>query len=180
MGRTTESIVADLGGIVDAIHAHNPQAVVMLAQIIPALGRETEIEALNAQIAVLVAEKHTDESPVIAVDQWTGFSLATDSYDGVHPNRDGELKIAAAWYAALETVLPAPPAVQDPGGGCAPGRYVRLRRGPTDAPGGGTAALFVLASMALLRCLAQERASSAAHNRSCRPHPSFDAPSRRP
>ena len=165
-GRTTGSIIADLGGIIDAIHGHNPQAVVLLAQIIPSLARETETEALNAQIAVLAAGKHTDESPVIVVDQWTGFTIATDSYDGVHPNRQGELKIAAAWYAALETVLPAPPASPDPGGGC--------------APGGGTPALVALASVALLRRFAQDRACSAASNHSCGPYPSFDLVSPRP
>jgi lysophospholipase L1-like esterase len=140
-GRTAEDIVADLGGIVDVIRGHNLQATVLLAQI--AAASDPETEGLNAQIADLAAAKHTDESPVKVVDQWTGFSIIDDSYDGVHPNEQGEQKIAEAWYAALQAVLPTPPAVPDPGG-C--------------MPGGGSGALVALVLAALLRHFAWDRA----------------------
>ena len=43
-----------------------------------------------------------------AVDLWTGFDPQTDTYDGVHPNESGEKKMAAGWFEALKTILPAP------------------------------------------------------------------------
>ena len=60
--------------------------------------------------------------PSTVVDQWTGFSTATDTYDGVHPNAAGDEKIAARWYPALSSVLDAwvpgdPGDPGDPGGG---------------------------------------------------------------
>jgi hypothetical protein len=49
------------------------------------------------------------------VDQWTGFSTATDTYDGVHPNASGDDKIAARWFPALAAVLDAG-VPENPGG----------------------------------------------------------------
>ena len=39
------------------------------------------------------------------VDQWTGFSTATDTYDGVHPNAAGDQKISDRWFPALTAAL---------------------------------------------------------------------------
>jgi acyl-CoA thioesterase-1 len=43
----------------------------------------------------------TEESPVILVDQYTGFNAATDTYDGIHPNARGEAKMAQKWFDAI-------------------------------------------------------------------------------
>ena len=45
------------------------------------------------------------QSPITVVDQWTGFSTATDTYDGVHPNAAGDQKISDRWYPALAAAL---------------------------------------------------------------------------
>ena len=42
---------------------------------------------------------------MIVVDQWTGFDTTVDTYDGVHPDEDGYVKIAANWFEALDQVL---------------------------------------------------------------------------
>jgi hypothetical protein len=34
-----------------------------------------------------------------------GFDAATDTYDGVHPNRAGEQKMSARWYGVLRWML---------------------------------------------------------------------------
>ena len=44
-------------------------------------------------------------SPVIVVDQYTGYNPATDSYDNYHPNAVGEEKMASRWFSALQSVL---------------------------------------------------------------------------
>ena len=35
-----------------------------------------------------------------------GFVPATDTYDGVHPNDNGNVKIANRWYPALSALIP--------------------------------------------------------------------------
>ena len=62
----------------------------------------------------LAAEMTTAQSPIITVDHspgWTSnpYVSGTDTLDWVHPNPQGELKVALNWYAAFEEhVLPEP------------------------------------------------------------------------
>jgi hypothetical protein len=68
--------------------------------------------ALNAAIPSWAAGKTTAQSPIVVVDQWTGFSTAADTADGVHPNDSGIRKIADRWFPALTARLtntPPPP-----------------------------------------------------------------------
>lgn len=59
----------------------------------------------NNAIPAWAAGKTTNASPIIVVDQWTGFDTGADTYDGVHPNDSGNQKISARWYSALAAVL---------------------------------------------------------------------------
>jgi hypothetical protein len=98
-----DTIVADLREL-------NPDAVILVAQIIPlepdncADCPQRAID-FNAQIPAWAAQQTTAESPVIVVDQFTGFDPAVDTYDGVHPDEDGYVKIAANWFEALDPIL---------------------------------------------------------------------------
>jgi hypothetical protein len=56
----------------------------------------------------LAGQKTSTQSPVILVDQWTGFNANTDTIEGLHPNETGELKMANKWLGALRAILPAP------------------------------------------------------------------------
>ena len=60
----------------------------------------------------------TSKSRIVLVDQYAGFSATADTKDGLHPNAQGEQKMAARWYDALRTVLSpstsAPSIVQQP------------------------------------------------------------------
>lgn len=47
----------------------------------------------------------TSQSPIIPVDQWTGFSTSSDTSDGVHPNNNGNTKIANRWFQTLVTLV---------------------------------------------------------------------------
>ena len=102
--------------IVEDLRDLNPDAVILVAQIIPlhpdASFRCTDCPQraidLNAEIPGWAAELTTEQSPIHVVDQHTGFDPALDTYDGVHPDEDGDAKIAATWFAALEEVLEQP------------------------------------------------------------------------
>ncbi|WP_211234782.1 cellulose binding domain-containing protein [Glycomyces arizonensis] len=99
--------------IVEDLRELNPDAIILVAQIIPlhpdASFGCTECPQraidLNAEIPGWAAGLTTAQSPIHVVDQWTGFDSATDTYDGVHPDEDGNVKIAANWFEALQGVL---------------------------------------------------------------------------
>ncbi|MBN1697133.1 MAG: hypothetical protein JW881_06445 [Spirochaetales bacterium] len=96
--------------LVDQMRANNPDMKIIVAQIIPMSESAcstcpADVAALNNAIPGLASEKSTNQSPVIVVDQWTGFNAETDTRDGVHPNDSGEQKMAAQWYPALAAQL---------------------------------------------------------------------------
>lgn len=97
--------ITELGRVIDTLRSVNPVVKILLAQIIPSIYEANAIADLNQRIPNLVATKTTPQSPVIVVDQWTGFSVNQDMYDGVHPNDAGDQKMANKWYAALTGLL---------------------------------------------------------------------------
>ena len=116
-GRAAADILNGYSAVVDALRAANPTVNVLVAQIIPmnvtaatcpgctCAGCPTAIPALNTEIVTWAEGKSTAESPIIVVDQYTGFDVATDTGDGVHPNLAGSQKMADAWYEALEPLF---------------------------------------------------------------------------
>src|SRR5262245_21798738 len=104
---------ANLGRIIDGLRAVNPAIDVLLAEIIP-IGPDASgmgsyyttgsawVSEFNAQVVAVAAAKNTPQSPVVVVDQFTGFNMSTDlSSDGVHPSRAGESRIANNFFQAL-------------------------------------------------------------------------------
>jgi lysophospholipase L1-like esterase len=104
---STDSTVSELKAIIAALRADNPSVVVLLAKLIPATdsGRNQRVNELNARIPGIVSELSTQASPLILVDQNSGFSANSDTYDGVHPNEAGEQKMANRWREALLPLL---------------------------------------------------------------------------
>jgi lysophospholipase L1-like esterase len=107
---STTTILAAYGKLVDQMRAGNPRMKVLVAQILPMTPSSCpecaqRVIDLNAAIPAWAAGKSTAASPVTVVDQWTGFSTATDTGDGVHPNDSGNQKIAARWFPALTAAL---------------------------------------------------------------------------
>ncbi|WP_327010047.1 cellulose binding domain-containing protein [Dactylosporangium sp. NBC_01737] len=108
--RSVDVILAAYGKLVDQMRASNPAMRVLVAQIIPMNPSSctecaARVVALNAAIPAWAAGKTTAASPVTVVDQWTGFSTATDTGDGVHPNATGDRKIADRWLPAVVRAL---------------------------------------------------------------------------
>ncbi|MGY1456331.1 GDSL-type esterase/lipase family protein [Streptomyces sp. SS8] len=124
--RSPEAILAAYSTLVEQMRASNPGMKVLVAQIIP-MNPATcgecarRVVALNERIPDWARSESTPGSPVIAVDQWTGFSTGSDTYDGVHPNASGDEKIAARWFPALAGLL-AGDGSGDPGDPDDPGR----------------------------------------------------------
>lgn len=94
----------ELTELINILRHDNPNAIILLAQIIPTSRKEADaqaIENLNKVIPSVVEAMNTKDSPVILVDQFTGFEANTQTYDGVHPNAAGEETMAKRWFEAI-------------------------------------------------------------------------------
>ncbi|WSB82895.1 GDSL-type esterase/lipase family protein [Streptomyces cellulosae] len=113
-----DRVLAAYDTLLAQMRESNPDMRVLVAQLIP-MNPATCAECaqrvvdLNARIPAWAARASTDRSPVVVVNQWTGFDTAADTYDGVHPNAAGDEKIAARWFPALAAQLETTPG--DPG-----------------------------------------------------------------
>ena len=105
-GQSAESTVGDVGSIIDVLRTVNPKVEILLAQII-ATTFGCGIPAFNAQLPALVSAKTSSDSPIVLVDQYTGFDPATMTWDGLHPNAQGESQMADRWFAKLAPMLDA-------------------------------------------------------------------------
>lgn len=107
---TSDQILTAFSKLVDQMRASNPNMKILVAQIIPVAPPSCadcpqRTIAFNAAIPAWAASKSTSASPIVVVDQWTGFNPATDTNDGVHPNDAGIVKIANKWYPPLTQLL---------------------------------------------------------------------------
>jgi len=106
------TVASNLAAIIDALRADNPNVVVFLARIVPLdypywnSSHDTYdflVQDYNAAIDELAARTTRPESPVWLVDHYTGFDGVADTYDLIHPDASGDVKMAEAWHAALVT-----------------------------------------------------------------------------
>jgi acetyl esterase len=101
-------ILAATEEMVRLARAANPQAVVLVAEVIPSgkLPKYGYLPALNRELAKLAKRLHRPEQAVIAVDQADGFDWKKDAVaDQVHPNERGAKKMAAKWFMAIQPLL---------------------------------------------------------------------------
>jgi acyl-CoA thioesterase-1 len=113
-GQSAASTLADLAKIIDVLRARSPQVAILLATVLPTDDPKLNLclNELNAMMPALVARSSREQSPILIVDLNEGFEVATETYDGVHPNEAGEKKLAQRWERALlpllETAEPCP------------------------------------------------------------------------
>ena len=105
-GQSVASTVGDIGGIIDVLRTVNPHIRILLAQLIAKTGVPS-IAVLNGNLPALVADKGQAESPIVLVDQHTGFDPSTMTYDGTHPNAIGDSRMADRWFEKLAPMLNA-------------------------------------------------------------------------
>jgi lysophospholipase L1-like esterase len=122
---TTAQILAAYSTLVDQMRASNANMKILVAKILPMnpTGCGTcgqRVVELNNAIPAWASGKTTSASPITVVDQWTGFDVATDTFDGVHPVTSGFQKMSDRWYPPLTAALgaPTPPDNPPPSGTC--------------------------------------------------------------
>jgi acyl-CoA thioesterase I len=84
----------------------NPNVRLYVALIIPISSAWSAVASaavgdLNNRLSAWAASLTSQRSPLRLVDQYTGFNVDADTYDGVHPNSRGEEKMAQRWFDAM-------------------------------------------------------------------------------
>ncbi|MEN3611421.1 cellulose binding domain-containing protein [Plantactinospora sp. ZYX-F-223] len=136
--QSMDTIMAAFTKLVGQMRANNPDMKIVVAQIIPHHGCETcpaDAVTFNNRIPGWAAGLTTARSPIVVVDQWTGFNAATDTNDGVHPVESGFRKMANRFYPALAQLLGG--VVPTPGTTTPPGTPTTPPGTPTTPPAGG-------------------------------------------
>jgi lysophospholipase L1-like esterase len=109
---------ARLSALVDHILANAPGVELFVAQIIPAndAAVESRIRTFNAALPGALQSK----GPHVHVVNMHGALTTADLADALHPNAGGYAKMAAAWFAALQSVpvslRPSGPPIGTPAG----------------------------------------------------------------
>jgi len=99
--QTPESTRDEIEQIIVKLRANNPAVKIVLAQVIP-MRTDASIPRLNQLLAQLAQKLNQPNSPVMVVDMYSGFNLNTDMQkDKIHPNANGEKKMAERWFNAL-------------------------------------------------------------------------------
>ncbi len=99
--QSVESTLEELNKLIAKFREKNANVAIFIAKLIPSKYKVEEILNLNKAIVRLISEKSNESSKVIVVDQASGFLVNEDTFDAVHPNRQGEEKIAQKWIEAL-------------------------------------------------------------------------------
>jgi lysophospholipase L1-like esterase len=96
---------ARLSALIDHITATVPNAQVFVATIIPIANATAEARArtFNAAVPGIVQSKVNAGKHVHLVNMANALTTA-DLIDGIHPNATGYDKMAATWFAALQSV----------------------------------------------------------------------------
>ncbi len=98
---------ARLSTLVDYLTTNYPNALIVVAKIIPYPSQAANTNLINNSVAAMVASKVTAGKHVIVADLNTGFTTSTMlAGDGVHPNQKGYDWMGDTWYAAISGYLP--------------------------------------------------------------------------
>ena len=105
-GESIDQIISELKDIVRIFRLSNNDIVILIAQILPVANKPVNkrITLLNKAIEKLPASMGLS-SQLIVVNQFEGFDPHKHTYDGVHPNKAGEKKMADKWYESLRPVM---------------------------------------------------------------------------
>ncbi len=96
-----------LAALIDEIMAAEPDATLLVAQLIPSSKASTEanIESYNAQIPAIV-QARASKGEHVAVVSMSSVTTA-DLTDDIHPNDTGYQKMAVAWDGAVQQAIAA-------------------------------------------------------------------------
>lgn len=105
-----DGVMKAYGTALEQARLVNPKVRLFIAQHTPQAADtcndcDANVQALNAAIAAWAPEHDTADSPVVAVDLYTGLVTATDFSDGVHLNEAGSQKVSDRFFAVLKPLF---------------------------------------------------------------------------
>jgi len=105
---TATQMTSDLTGLLDKLIADAPDALLVVAQIIPlGYGTNAVIKAYNQALPGIVQQRAAAGKHIALVDMYTGFNTSTMlGSDSIHPNTTGYTFMAAHWYSVIGSLLP--------------------------------------------------------------------------
>jgi len=95
-----------LATLVDDLVTALPNALIVVAKIIPLKSGMTQVNTYNTAIEPLIEQRVQAGKHVVLVDQNTAFPAGGLGSDGVHPNAMGYQYMGGVWYAAIGSSLP--------------------------------------------------------------------------
>jgi hypothetical protein len=94
-----------LGKLIDHVVTDAPNAVVVVASIIPLPQYASNVTSFNQAIPGIVKQRADAGKHVVYVDQFAGFSGKTGLMDSVHPYEAGYEQMSVVWYATIKAYL---------------------------------------------------------------------------
>jgi lysophospholipase L1-like esterase len=106
---------ARLGALLDRITTDAPNALLVVAQIIPSTtdAINVDVQTYNAAIPGLVQTRVAAGKHIAVVDMYAAFTANASyktalMYDYLHPNDAGYMVMEQVWYDAIKSFLPGP------------------------------------------------------------------------
>lgn len=93
-----------LGTLIDGIVTTAPNALIVVAKIIPLSSGASAVKTYNDAIPAVVQKRIDAGNHLLLIDQFTGFPTS-ELGDGVHPNQAGYSRMAGKWYEAISKYL---------------------------------------------------------------------------
>jgi hypothetical protein len=103
--KPTTSIISAYTWALQKMRKANPKVYLIVSKVLPVDQSLTQIKALNTAIDTWATQQTTTDSPIVVVDQFTGFNAKTDTYDGIHPGPSGEEKYYKNMIKPVEKAL---------------------------------------------------------------------------
>jgi len=106
-GISQPTMAANLGGFIAKARAAQPHVKIVLGFLLPDIFTQASatfaasVAAYNTTISATASRLTTASSPIVVAHDRIGFTVAADTWDGMHPNANGEVRIAAGFADAL-------------------------------------------------------------------------------
>lgn len=114
-GNTVASTIDEIKAVINILRSDNSDITIFLAQILPLPDTDDNVNVnlLNSDLADVASAMNQAQSRIIIVNQNSGWSIASNTYDDIHPNTSGEEKMATKWFNAFDDIfmLNEPPVI---------------------------------------------------------------------
>jgi lysophospholipase L1-like esterase len=94
-----------LGTLIDHVVADAPNALVVVASIIPFPSGASAVNTFNKAVPGVVQQRASAGKHVLYVDMFSALTNSDLGSDQVHPNEGGYEKMAVVWYNAIKPYL---------------------------------------------------------------------------